>query len=249
MRFATVLAPLLLTGLAVAQNNSTNSSDVVTVMVGGTIDTPNGGIFQFIPNNVKASNGTVVRFMFTGMPGNHSITQSSFSAPCTDLEGGFDSGWVSIPNEGVQPAPEWNLTVTNDQRPLWFFCKQLIPSPHCIAGMVGAINAADDGDNSFDNYKQAASQVSPTEVDQTQNGLVGQGASASQRPSPIPSGANLFPDASAPAGSGSGSGSGTGTGTGDAPTTTSPSGATNILATMNSGLIALVAGVSVMFLA
>lgn len=31
--------------------------------------------------------------------------------------------------------------------------------------MVGAINAADDGDNSFDNYKQAASQVSPTEVD------------------------------------------------------------------------------------
>lgn len=46
-------------------------------------------------------------------PGNHSITQSTFTDPCDPMPGGFDSGWVSIPNAGVNPPPEWNLTITD----------------------------------------------------------------------------------------------------------------------------------------
>ncbi len=39
---------------------------------------------------------------------------------------------------------------------LWFFCKQLIPSPHCIAGMVGAINPPASGSNSFQAFQSNA---------------------------------------------------------------------------------------------
>lgn len=143
------------------------------VAVGGEMNTP-GGIFQFIPNNINATNGSVVTFQFSGTyasptftsqvpahadmiaavysPGNHSITQSAFSSPCEPLAGGFDSGWVFI-SANTTPLPEWNITITNDQTrmfpflaagafleglffflAIWFFCKQLLPSPHCNAG-------------------------------------------------------------------------------------------------------------------
>jgi hypothetical protein len=45
-------------------------------------------------------------------PGNHSVTQSSFAAPCTPLTGGFDSGLIFTP-AGVTGFAEWNLTITN----------------------------------------------------------------------------------------------------------------------------------------
>jgi hypothetical protein len=68
------------------------------------------------------------------------------------MEGGFDSGWVFVP-EGNTESPEWNLTITDDTKrkydvialkliltpspALWFYCKQLAPAPHCLVGMVG----------------------------------------------------------------------------------------------------------------
>ena len=87
-------------------------------------------------------------------PGNHSITQSSFESPCDPLGNGFDSGNIFIPDT-TGGFPTWNLTITNTSAPIWFFCKQLAPQPHCDVGMVGSINAPSTG-NTFDAFQAAA---------------------------------------------------------------------------------------------
>jgi hypothetical protein len=89
-------------------------------------------------------------------PGNHSVSQSSFSSPCQPLSGGFDSGFIYVPAGVDSGFPEWNITITDDSKrkhpslidsilasvnrrhaAIWFYCKQLSPGPHCISGMVG----------------------------------------------------------------------------------------------------------------
>ncbi|KAJ3554486.1 hypothetical protein NM688_g3083 [Phlebia brevispora] len=130
MRFATsIIAALAAAVMAAAQT---------TIMVGGDANTP-GGIFQFIPPNITATNGTVVTFMYSGSPGNHTVVQSTFSNPCQQMAGGFDSGFIFVPQNTTSGFPTWNLTITNDQEPIWFYCAQLAPSPHCNAGMVGYV--------------------------------------------------------------------------------------------------------------
>ncbi|KAL9710557.1 hypothetical protein Ac2012v2_006093 [Leucoagaricus gongylophorus] len=233
MRFATAIASLTCLGLAVAQSNSTN---VVTVQVGSTADA-SGGVFQFIPPSINAANGTIVNFQFSGMPGNHSVTQSTFNDPCTPVNGGFDSGWVFLPSAGLSPVPEWNLTITDDSRPIWFFCKQLLPAPHCIAGMVGAINPPTSGNNTFENFRNQTSQVSS--VDQSENGLVGIGASASARPQPLPSGATDFPASAAAAPASTSSPASTAS-----PAPTASTGAAAGL-TVQHGLFAVLVGMTV----
>ncbi|KAF8645909.1 hypothetical protein AX16_007495 [Volvariella volvacea WC 439] len=116
---------------------------------------------------------------------------SSFADPCTPLEGGFDSGFVFIPpNTSSDAVPEWNLTITEDDTPIWFFCKQLLPAPHCTAGMVGAINPPSSG-NTFQAFQQNAQSFSGA-PGQAQGGLVGAGASASAFPGPLAGGEQLF---------------------------------------------------------
>ncbi|KAF8580304.1 hypothetical protein K439DRAFT_1357293, partial [Ramaria rubella] len=88
----------------------------------------------FDPQVVAASKGDVINFQWTGMF--HSITQSSFADPCTPLPNGFDSGVTGNPT-GTLILPEWNLTITDDTQPIWFFCKVTKPVSHCTAGMVG----------------------------------------------------------------------------------------------------------------
>ena len=84
-----------------------------TILVG--TDGTTGGLV-FTPPTVKASNGTVVTFEFRGAPGNHSVTQSSFKEPCTQLQGGFSSGYIQVPPGTTEGFPTWNLTVTDDSK-------------------------------------------------------------------------------------------------------------------------------------
>jgi len=58
---------------------------------------------------------------------------------------GFDSG--------LQSSGQFSLEVTNDQEPIWFFCKF---DKHCGQGMVGAINSAPTGEETYDAYLAAA---------------------------------------------------------------------------------------------
>ncbi|KAF7354207.1 hypothetical protein MVEN_01108400 [Mycena venus] len=191
MRTSSVFAVLATSALAYGQN-------VVKVAVGGA-----GGAPTFTPNNFNATNGTIVQFQFTGAPGNHTVTQSSLASPCDPVAGGFDSGWVAVPaTPALDPAPEWNITINNDQIPIWFYCKQLNlvkgPKPHCNLGMVGVINV---GAKNFTAFVESAS-AAPS-VGQAEGGLGGAVATATAPPT-IPSGAALVTGAPAPAGTGSG---------------------------------------------
>jgi len=174
MFFATTLASLALVGAAAAQS-------VINITVGAD----SGNVFVFNPPNVTANNGDVVQFFYSGSPGNHSVTQSSFASPCDPLSDGFDSGNILIPTGVAEGAavPTWNLTITNSSKPIWFFCKQLLPSPHCPVGMVGSINAPATG-NTFDAFKAAAQKFQGAPP-QSVGFLVGVGASASAAPGPL----------------------------------------------------------------
>ncbi|KIK01354.1 hypothetical protein K443DRAFT_678487 [Laccaria amethystina LaAM-08-1] len=161
------------------------------VQVGSSPSSP-GGVFQYTPNNFNATNGTTITFRFSGAPGNHTVTQSTFSDPCDPRPGGFDSGWVFIPaSPALSATPEWNLTITDDSKPIWFFCKQILPSSHCSSGMIGAINAPAKGNNTFAAFQANAEAFKGT-PNQGEGGLVGIGASASAPVGPVPSGAQVY---------------------------------------------------------
>ncbi|KAF9473660.1 hypothetical protein BDN70DRAFT_867220 [Pholiota conissans] len=233
-----------LTALAFASAASAQ----MTIQVGAE-SSSQGGIFQYIPNSISAPNGTVVTFQFSGAPGNHTVTQSSFADPCNPLAGGFDSGWIFL-SAAATPVPEWNLTITDDTKPIWFYCKQLAPSPHCSAGMVGAINAPTTGTNTFDAFQKAAVAFKGNSG-QGVGALVGVGASASADIGPVPSGATLYgtPSGSAASPTATSPSTGSGTtssksGTTTSPTTSPTSSASSLGASFLSAAVAAILGIS-----
>ncbi|KAI0352522.1 hypothetical protein OH77DRAFT_1428565 [Trametes cingulata] len=229
MRFATSISALALATVALAQNST------VTIHVGSL----NGKqALAFDPPNVTASNGTVVTFIFDGMPGNHTVAQSSFAKPCEPVQGGFDSGYIFVPNntDFTGPFPTFNLTIENDSKPIWFYCAQSKPMPHCLSGMVGSINAPASGNtfSSFVEVAKAASSIAPPVP-----ALSGVGAFATAAPGPFAGSVTGFavPTGTAPAAGSGSSGSGTGSGSGAAPTNTKNSAGTVQL----SGFVAFLA--------
>jgi len=119
-----------------------------------TVQVASGG-FVYNPNNITAPNGTIISFDFPKSPGGgigHSVTQSSFSSPCTYLQDGFNSGVVTN-------ATQWNLTITDDSNPIWFYCKE---ATHCGMGMVGGINTPATG-NTTDAFRAAAIALGTSE--------------------------------------------------------------------------------------
>lgn len=150
-----------------------------------------GGPIQYFPSTANVSKGSVVTFRFYGVGNNHTVTQSSFSSPCQPLSGGFDSGFIYVPSGVKSGFPVWNLTITDDSKPIWFYCKQLIPAPHCTSGMVGAINAPTSGNNTYSAFLSAAKSSSGN-PGQGEGSLAGQGALASAPPGPFPSGATGY---------------------------------------------------------
>ncbi|KAG6869022.1 hypothetical protein C0993_005681 [Termitomyces sp. T159_Od127] len=144
--------------------------------------------FTFHPANFTAPNNTQVTFWFPDTPElEHSVTQSSFENPCTYLtatannSAGFDSG--------LQHAVTFNITITDDTKPIWFHCKQVF---HCSMGMVGSINAPTTGNITYDAFHQAALNIGASEVTETDKGPVlgGFNANASATPASSIGGAN-----------------------------------------------------------
>jgi len=103
----------------------------IDVIVGGP------GVLKFNPPSVNASVGDVVRFIFQQK--NHTVTQSSLESPCSPLAGGFDSGYMPVPDTQTSNFPTAQLTVSKTT-PIWAYCRQ---STHCKSGMVFAVNAGD----------------------------------------------------------------------------------------------------------
>jgi len=126
-----------------------------------------GDALVYSPSNITAAQGDTVSFQFTSK--NHSVTQSSFAAPCTRLPGGVDSLFQLVP-AGATQLPEWTITINNASSPLWFFCAQTIPADHCAAGMVFSINATPL--KTFDAF-QAAAKLTGTTASGASSGAAG----------------------------------------------------------------------------
>jgi len=126
------------------------------VVVGGP------GLVAYTPNDIKANPGDTVTFEFRQK--NHTVTQSTFAAPCRSLtltsttgQIALDSGYMPV-TDGATTFPTWTIPI-NDTAPLWFYCKQ---GNHCGLGMVLAINAVDTGPNNFSAFQAKAKSLNGT---------------------------------------------------------------------------------------
>ncbi|KAI0332623.1 hypothetical protein GY45DRAFT_1273717 [Cubamyces sp. BRFM 1775] len=141
MRFSTIVAALLPVGAALAQQT-------ITVKVG------ENGTLTYNPNSVTAQNGDTIQFQFLSK--NHTVTQSTFAAPCSNITDGnglvtgVDSGFQLVPANATQ-FPVWSITINNASTPLWFYCRQ---AQHCQSGMVFAVNPTQE--KSYDAFKANA---------------------------------------------------------------------------------------------
>jgi plastocyanin len=185
MIFSRTLAILSLPFFVAAQygpSPATTSAPAAAAPAGGSMQVlvgDSGSITYGANKNIKAAKGTNVTFVFPSGK-SHSVTQSSFGAPCTHLPAngstpaGFDSGFVT-------EAKSWTIMITNDQKPIWYFCKF---AKHCSGGMVGAINAPTNGTNTFEAYTAAATKIT-NQPPVTDNGPVeGGGVNAQVVPNP-----------------------------------------------------------------
>lgn len=137
------------------------------------VDVATGGVLAFTNNSITAAVGDTVSFQFEA--GNHSVTQSTFSAPCTRSAGGFGSGFHTAAN-----ATQFTITI-NDTKPIWYYCGQTQPIIHCHQGMVGAINAATTGNATFAAFQSAAKALASSTSSSTSaasSGSATAGASA-----------------------------------------------------------------------
>jgi len=112
----------------------------IEVVVGGP------GVLKFNPQFVNAKVGDVVRFIMQQK--NHTVTQSSLNSPCSLIPGGFDTGFVPVPDSQKTDYPVAELPV-DTASPIWAYCRQ---GAHCQAGMVFAVNPGDK----FAAFQQAA---------------------------------------------------------------------------------------------
>jgi hypothetical protein len=116
----------------------------------------------FEPPNTVAAIGDTVAFVFS--PKAHSVTQSSFGAPCRPLadtsngqEVGFDSGLTPV----TAPGQATFRIKVNDTKPIWGYCRQV---GHCGQGMVFSINADQGAPKSFTAFQALAKKLNGTQT-------------------------------------------------------------------------------------
>jgi plastocyanin len=190
------LASVVLATLA-----STVSAANIQVQVGAS------GL-TYTPSSVNASTGDTVTFVFS--PKNHTVTQSTFAAPCQPMSGGADSNYQPVA-ANASNVPSFSITVNNTQ-PAWFFCKQ---TGHCEQGMVFAINPT--ANKTFAAFQSAA-----------------KASSADGTPS------NSTNSTTSGSGSGSGSSSGSASGSTPSSSSTSKSSGAVAVGARVGGLLAVV---------
>jgi len=112
------------------------------------------------PPYISAAPGDTISFKFH--PKNHTVTQSSFDAPCTPLYNGTDTGFVPVTlgtSDDDLPTREF---IVEDANPIWIHCRQdaNTAASHCGHGMVFAVNPGPDGsNNSFAAFQAKALSI------------------------------------------------------------------------------------------
>ncbi|OCH95640.1 hypothetical protein OBBRIDRAFT_788192 [Obba rivulosa] len=135
--------------------------------------------FVFNPANITAPNGTLVTFFFPNAGLQHSVTQGDFGNPCNPLQAssngspGFDSG--------LTENTQFTINITNDQIPIYYFCK--FPT-HCGLGMVGSINAPTSGNGTFEEWQASAISLGSSEPTLSDNGFQSGGVGAQATAAP-----------------------------------------------------------------
>lgn len=133
MQFST--SSLAIAAMSVGSALAQSSGDVTVHVV--TVGSMNGSL-SYSPNNVVAAKGDMVQFQF--MPANHTVTQSTFDAPCEPINmhsniTGVYSGFMPVAMD-AQTIPTYTILI-NNTKPMWMYCSQ---GKHCQKGMVMVIN-------------------------------------------------------------------------------------------------------------
>ena len=89
--------------------------------------------FTFSPDTITAKVGDVVNFHF--YPGDHSVTQSTFEAPCKPS--GANAIFSGFINSNSGEAKTMFSMPVNTTDPIWLYCAQV---GHCATGMAMVIN-------------------------------------------------------------------------------------------------------------
>lgn len=172
---------------ATSTGTATGSATTHTITVGANSE------LVYSPNEVTAQPGDTVVFQFSSK--NHTVTQSSFNAPCEKLQFtsttgqiGFDSGFTPVAANSTE-FPSFSIVV-NDTTPIWGYCRQDNPESHCGQGMVFAINAVDNGPKNFTTYQALAKQINGTSTT-TASGSSGTSSSNVSGASRVGAGAGL----------------------------------------------------------
>jgi len=112
------------------------------------IEVGNGGL-TYKPETATAVVGDTLIFQFMG--GAHTVTESTFAAPCVKKADAVDSG--PVPAAGLTGNyPNFTYPVTDISKPVWFYCAT---GNHCRSGMVFSLNAPATG-NTHAAYKALA---------------------------------------------------------------------------------------------
>jgi plastocyanin len=96
------------------------------------------GTLAYFPNNIQAAVGDMVQFQFA--PLNHTVTQSTFDAPCQPIAmnsnvTGIYSGFMAV-SASATTTPTYTVLI-NSTTPMWLYCSQ---AKHCQSGMTMVIN-------------------------------------------------------------------------------------------------------------
>ncbi|KAI0783854.1 hypothetical protein BC629DRAFT_1593991 [Irpex lacteus] len=152
-----------------------------TVTVG--IDETNGhqGI-GFDPSTIVPAAGDTIVFTYA-LPEyiknptsvQHSATQSTFDAPCTPKDGGFDTGVQSTGSANDGTGASFSLTVNNTD-PLWFFSSV---GADCKSGMVLSVNPPTSGDQTAAAFKAKAMASSGSQQSSASASSSGSGSASS----------------------------------------------------------------------
>lgn len=130
------LSPIQLTLPPAAANTTGSQTHIVRV---GQAN--NSTALRYFPDNISAKVGDTIQFQFAA--GNHTVTQSTFDAPCvpisqssnnTGVYSGFMNVAAGLNSTGMVPVFSMPVKVAT---PLWFYCSQ---GKHCQNGMVLVVN-------------------------------------------------------------------------------------------------------------
>ncbi|KAF7893513.1 uncharacterized protein EAF02_001051 [Botrytis sinoallii] len=212
-----------------AANTSTSQTHIVRV---GQAN--NSTALRYFPDNISAKVGDTIQFQFAA--GNHTVTQSTFDAPCvpisqssnnTGVYSGFMNVAAGLNSTGMVPVFSMPVKVAT---PLWFYCSQ---GKHCQNGMVLVVNenTAANSTRSLANFAALAAKATKN-IAPTSNGTSSTSSSSSSTSNSGSSGsdssstATTLSPASGTSSSNSGDSSAAAAASGTATTSTSLTAAT-----------------------